>query len=163
MANGNVLYLPPGVTAPSPMPVQMPMPSGIPFDRKFFESILPQSVASFCSATKCEIPRVELLTVDGTTHFVSGIVGVADSFVVLQAAKEDHLHTIEVFIPYNTIFRVEVHPETELRRRMGFVAHDDVTAISVPEPEVEVVEVVEAPVAVAAASKKSMRPAARKK
>ena len=160
MANGNVLYLPPGVTAPSPMPVQMPMPSGIPFDRKFFESILPQSVAAFCSATKCEIPRVELLTVDGTTHFVSGIVGVADAFVVLQAAKEDHLHPIEVFIPYNTIFRVEVHPESELRRRMGFVAHDDVIAISVPEPEVEMLE---APVAVAAASKKSTRPAARKK
>lgn len=127
MANGNVIYLPPGVAAPSPSPAQAAaVPSGIPFDRNFFQTILPQAVGAFCSQTDCQIPRVELLTVDGTTHYVSGIIGVHDTWVALQIAKEEHRHPIQVFIPYNTIFRVEVHPESERRRHIGFITEPDV-------------------------------------
>lgn len=127
MANGNVIYLPPGVAAPSPaQPQPTAVPTGIPFDRNFFQNILPQAVGAFCSQTDCQIPRVELLTVDGVTHYVSGIIGVHDTWVALQIAKEEHRYPIQVFIPYNTVFRVEVHRESERRRHIGFITEPDV-------------------------------------
>jgi hypothetical protein len=123
MAN-NVIYLPPGVTPP---PTQMsaqaavPVQTGIPFDRNFFEAILPQAIQSFCTQAHCDIPRVELLTVDGAKHFVNGISGVSDAWVALTVSEEAHPHAIQVFIPYQTIFRVEVHPEAEPERgHLGF-------------------------------------------
>lgn len=125
MANGNVLYLPPGVIPPvSSQAAPTGMPSGVPFDRAFFERILPQAIAAFCSQTECNIPRVELLTVDGTSHFITGIIAVTDSWVALQVAEEEHDHAIQVFIPYTTIYRVEVHPETERRKHIGFIRQD---------------------------------------
>jgi hypothetical protein len=95
--------------------------SGIPFDRAFFERLLPQAVQVFCNTVECHVPRVELYTVDGTTHFVNGISGVTDTFVALQTAREGHDHPAQVFIPYQTIFRVEIHPESDNgRRNLGF-------------------------------------------
>lgn len=124
MANGNVLYLPPGVIPPVATQAPTGMPSGVPFDRTFFERILPQAIAAFCSQTHCNIPRVELLTVDGSSHFVTGIIAVTDSWVSLQVAEEEHDHAIQAFIPYTTIFRVEVHPETERRKHIGFIRQE---------------------------------------
>lgn len=116
-----VIYLPPGVVAGTPAPQPAAVPSGIPFDRNFFENILPPSIAGFCKQVQCEVPVVELTTVDGITHFVNGISGVADSWVALQTASPDHEHPIQVFIPYQTIYRVEIHPEEDVRRqRLGF-------------------------------------------
>jgi hypothetical protein len=97
-------------------------PSSVPFDRAFFENVLPGAVAAFCTQLGCEQPVVELLTVDGMTHYVNGISGVSDSWVALHTSQKEHDHAVQVFIPYQTIFRVEVHPESDaLPRRLGFI------------------------------------------
>lgn len=118
----NVLYLPQGVAmAPSSPAPQAP--TGPPFDKTFFQAILPTAIKNFCEQTKCEAPIVELLTVDGTRHFVKGISGVADQWVALHTEQEDHEHPVQVFLPYQTIYRVEVHPEKDAKqRRLGFIA-----------------------------------------
>lgn len=116
-----VLYLPPGVVAGGSLPPPV-VPNGLPFDRTFFEQVLPQAIQAFCSQTKCTMPVVELMTVDGTTHFVNGIVGVADQWVALQTSSESHQHVVQVFIPYSTVFRVEVHPAPDsARSHLGFL------------------------------------------
>lgn len=118
------LYLPPGVVPVTP-PIAPSGPGGIPFDRTFFEKILPGAIAAFCQQVDCDVPLVELLTIDGTSHYVKGISGVSDSWVALHTIQQDHDHPIQVFIPYQTIFRVEVHPaESEPRHRLGFVLGD---------------------------------------
>lgn len=118
----SVLYLPPGVIPPAVASGPAPGPSGVPFDRAFFERLLPQAVQMFCSQVECTVPRVELLTIDGTTHFVNAISGVTDSFVALQTSTENHDHTVQVFIPYQTIYRVEIHPESDSKRgHLGFL------------------------------------------
>ncbi len=118
-----VIYLPPGVTPPPSMSpqVQQVAPNGIPFDRAFFQQFLPQAIASFRSQVTCDTPVVELLTVDGTTHYVRGIAGVSDSWVALHTTTEDHGHPVQAFIPYQTIFRVELHPCGDARRPLGFI------------------------------------------
>jgi len=116
----NVIYLPPGVIPP-PHPVA-PGSSGVPFDRSFFEQVLPASVDNFCKTIECDSPIVELLTVDGTRHFVKGVSGVADTWVTLHTEVDEHDDPIQIFIPYQTIYRVEIHPEEDGRRkRLGFV------------------------------------------
>ncbi len=116
-----VLYLPPGVVPPPGSPRE-PAGPGAPFDRSFFESVLPQAVGAFCTQVKCEMPVVELRTVDGATHFVTGISGVSDLWVALHTSSVDHDHPVQVFLPYQTIFRVEIHPESDSRRGIGFHA-----------------------------------------
>lgn len=118
-----VIYLPPGVVAATPAPAQHTgAPSGIPFDRNFFENVLPPSIAAFCQQTRCDVPVVEVSTVDGVTHYVNGISGLSDTWVALQTARPEHTHPTQVFIPYQTIYRVEIHPEDdEHRRHLGFV------------------------------------------
>ncbi len=117
-----VLYLPPGVVPAAPSPQQQIIPNGLPFDRTFFEQVLPQAIQAFCSQTACTMPVVELMTVDGTTHFVNGIAGVADQWVALQTSSEGHEHAVQVFVPYATIFRLEVHPAPDsTRTHLGFV------------------------------------------
>ncbi|MEO6398145.1 MAG: hypothetical protein ABIP13_06720, partial [Tepidiformaceae bacterium] len=111
-----VLYLPPGVVSGVTQPQPSVLPSGLPFDRTFFEQVLPQAIQAFCSQTQCTLPVVELMTVDGSTHFVNGIAGVADQWVALQTSSEDHEHVIQVFLPYATVFRVEVHPTPDSAR-----------------------------------------------
>jgi len=116
-----VIYLPPGVIAGPPAPQQAAGASGIPFDRNFFESILPPSIAGFCQQVHCEVPVVEVSTVDGLTHYVNGISGLSDSWVALQTSSPEHAHLTQVFIPYQTIYRVEIHPEEDERRHhLGF-------------------------------------------
>ncbi len=135
----SVIYLPPGVApVPSPVPQQM----GVPFDRSFFEQVLPQAVAAFCEQTGCEGPIVEVLTVDGTTHYVNGISGLTDSWVALHTADPDHDHAVQVFVPFQTIFRVEVHPSSDLHpKRMGYVTpplkrpRRRTPAVAAPAPE----------------------------
>lgn len=142
-----VIYLPPGVAAPQQLPpTQAIIPNGVPFDRTFFEHVLPGAVASFCSQVDCHIPVLELSTLDGITHYVNGISGVADQWVALQTSLPDHPHPIQSFIPYQTIFRVEIHPEGDERRaHLGFV-----TDTNQPPPEVAPAKRVAAPKAAAA-------------
>lgn len=118
-----VIYLPPGVmpagAQPSPTPASVP---GIPFDRGFFQQVLPAAVDSFCKQAPCGTPVVEVLTVDGLTHYVKGISGVADSWVALHTSRPEHTHPVEVFLPYQTIFRVEIHGDADERRgHLGFI------------------------------------------
>lgn len=119
-----VIYLPPGVVAGPPVPQPAPaIGTGIPFDRNFFENILPPSIAGFCQQVKCDVPVVELSTVDGMTHYVNGISGLSDTWVALQTASPENTHPKQVFLPYQTIYRVEIRPEEDERRRhLGFVA-----------------------------------------
>lgn len=129
-----VIYLPPGMV-PAPQSAGPAITnSGVPFDRSFFEQVLPQSIQSFCNQTKCPLPVVELLTVDGTTHYVNGISGVADQWVALQTSTENHRSPVQVFVPYATIFRVEIHPEPDNGRgHLGFL----LASASEPTPSVE--------------------------
>jgi len=114
-----VLYLPPGVV-PAAGPPREPSPTGAPFDRSFFEQVLPQAVGAFCTQVKCDVPVVELRTVDGAVHFVTGISGVSDLWVALHTSSAEHEHPVQVFLPYQTIFRVEIHPQTDSHRGIGF-------------------------------------------
>lgn len=123
-----VIYLPPGVTpTPAPAGPITGLPSAVPFDRAFFEQVLPQSIRHFCEQVDCgQLPVVELLTVDGTTHYVNGISGVSDSWVALHTSNIEHEHPVQVFIPYQTIFRLSIHPaEDHGRRRLGFLVERD--------------------------------------
>ena len=116
------LFLPPGVVPPQAATAQ-PAAAGPPFDRSFFEQTLPQAINAFCTQVVCTTPIVELYTVDGAKHFVKAISGVSDTWVALHTQREDHEHDIQVFLPYTTIFRVEVHPEEDDgQRRLGFLA-----------------------------------------
>ncbi|MEO8541504.1 MAG: hypothetical protein ABI577_17305 [bacterium] len=132
------IYLPPGVVAPQgpSSPPIAPSP-GIPFDKFFFQSLLPQAINAFCAQANCTVPIVEVLTVDGITHYVNGISGVSDQWVALHVTKEDHGHPIQMFVPYQTIFRVEIHPEMdEERRHLGFV-----TTTAVPPSAISTLEI----------------------
>ncbi len=129
-----VIYLPPGVAAPAAAtPLPQAGPSGLPFDRHFFEQVLPQSVASFSAAANCGTPIVELLTVDGITHYVKGISGVSDVWVALHTTQPDHSHPIQVFVPYQTIFRLAIHPCDDERPTFGFALDQD-RPIPAPAP-----------------------------
>lgn len=119
-----VIYLPPGVVPPAAVaPTQAaPVNTGIPFDRVFFQQILPAAIAEFCKQAGCDIPVVEVNTVDGMTLYVNGISGVSDQWVALSTARPDHPHPVQMFVPYQTIYRVEIHPEPdEKRAHLGFV------------------------------------------
>ncbi len=121
----NALFLPPGVVASSTV-APPPAASGPPFDREFFEQVLPKAIQSFCGQVVCDAPIVELFTVDGTKHFVKAIAGVSGSWVALHTKREDHDHDIQVFLPYGAIYRVEIHPEDDDgQRRLGFLAIRD--------------------------------------
>lgn len=118
----NVIYLPPGVVPAQSTPPH-PVGEHSPFDRQFFETLLPQAIASFCKQAGCDSPRVEVYTTDGAMHYVNGISGVADDWVALYASRDEHPRALELFLPYQVIYRVEIHPESdESRRHLGFVA-----------------------------------------
>jgi len=123
--NPAVIYLPPGVL-PAPVANAGSAPNAVPFDRNFFERVLPGAIDSFCKQTDCKTPMVELLTVDGTTHYVNGISGVSDSWVALHASRREHEHPVQVFVPFQTIFRVEIHPEPDsINTHLGFIGQSD--------------------------------------
>lgn len=120
----NLIYLPPGVMPPVQQLPAPPIATGIPFDKAFFAELLPQAVANFCAQVTCDHPIMELMTVDGTTHFINGVSGVADTWVALHTSRKEHDHPIQVFIPYQTIFRVELHPcSGDRENRLGFNLH----------------------------------------
>ncbi|OAI44396.1 hypothetical protein AYO38_09735 [bacterium SCGC AG-212-C10] len=164
MANTpNVIYLPPGVTMPPgpAVPGGALAAPGVPFDRTFFERILPQAIAEFCKQVECDSPRLELLTVDGATHFVNGISGVTDTWVALQESRPEHDHVFQVFVPYQTIFRVEVHRESDAKRRhLGFHIGDR-PSIALPAALTEAKPASEESAPKATARRKSTRAAAK--
>ena len=117
---GTALVLPPGVILPPPNPI--PPPDGPPFGREFFERFLPQVAAAFCERAPCDSVIVELLTTDGATHLVRGISAIHDQWVALQLVSKERRHPVDAFIPYQTIFRIEIHPRLARQpRRLGFV------------------------------------------
>ena len=126
-----VLYLPPGVAAPAGVAPAQPPQIGVPFDRTFFEQVLGQSIQAFCGQVSCTNPVVELLTVDGTTHYVKGISGIADNWIALHTTSPEHQDAIQVFIPYQTIYRVAIHPCDDERKPLGFVV-DGFAAVGPP-------------------------------
>jgi hypothetical protein len=108
------------------------------------------------------VPIVEVLTVDGVTHYVNGISGVSDQWVALQSAQPDHPHVMQVFVPYQTIFRVEIHPESdEKRRHLGFALTSGAGS-AVPEVEAVVASKASAGAAKAASTTGTKRAAAAK-
>jgi len=115
-----VIYLPPGVV-PAPTGQTGVTPSGIPFDRTFFEQVLPGSIAAFAKQITCHQPIVQLLTVDGATHYVKGVAGLSESWVALHTQTEDPDRTAEVFVPFTTVFRLAIHACDEHNRRLGFI------------------------------------------
>jgi hypothetical protein len=136
----NVIYLPPGVVAP-PLPMQHS--NGAPFDRAFFQQVLPQAVSAFCQQASCESPVVEVLTTDGTTLYVIGISGFTEAWVALHISEPDHDHPVQVFIPYQTVFRVEIHPASDIHEgRLGFVT----APVPAPSAPVETPPVPAAPI-----------------
>ena len=135
----------------------MPPTNSAPFDRGFFQQVLPQAVAAFCEQANCESPVVEVLTTDGTTLYVSGISGFTDAWIALQVSVPDHDHPVQVFIPYQMVFRVEIHSASDMREgRLGF-ATASVPLLATP------VEAAPVPVASIAAPPASGKSAKRKK
>ena len=88
----NVIYLPPGVVTPQSASGP-PTTAGVPFDKAFFQNMLPTAIKHFCEQADCDSPIVELLTTDGTRHFVKGISGVADQWVAVNS-DESAIHYI---------------------------------------------------------------------
>jgi hypothetical protein len=116
----NVIYLPPGVMPPAPNGAAA-QAANIPFNRQFFEAMLPQAIKSYCEQVHCTSPQVQVATLDGSLHHVVGISGVTDGWVAVHATREDHDHSMEVFLPYQTIYRVEIHPEADAaHNHLGF-------------------------------------------
>ena len=121
-----VIYLPPGVV-PGPVAPQQPaapqqqMPVLVPFDKAFFEQVLPGAVGAFSGQVECDQPLVQLLTVDGAVHYVKGLAGVSDAWVALHTQQPDTDLAVEVFVPYQTVFRVSIHPCEDHNRQLGFV------------------------------------------
>lgn len=68
---------------------------------------------------------MQLLTVDGTTHYVKGVAGVAENWVALHTQTQDRDLTAEVFVPYTTVFRLAIHPCDDHNRRLGFILEAD--------------------------------------
>lgn len=121
----NVIYLPPGVMPPVQGAVGSPGPA-VPFNREFFQRMLPAAVKDYCEQVHCISPQVQVVTVDGVVHHVVGIAGVADAWVALHATREDHPHAMEIFLPYQTIYRVEIHPEADDgHNHLGFLLPTD--------------------------------------
>ena len=121
MVNRSPLILPPGAVPTAPTPT----PSGPPFDRDFFESVLPSAIQSYCSQVSCTMPLVQLFTADGARHYIRAISGVTDQWVALHTQEELNEQPVQVFIPYATVIRVEIHPDLSPDlRRFGFLTEE---------------------------------------
>ena len=118
MANHSPLILPPGA-----VPTQaVSAPPGPPFDRNFFESVLPGAIQSYCSQVACTMPLVQVFTADGARHYIRAISGVTDQWVALHTQEELNEQPVQVFVPYATVIRVEIHPDLSPDlRRFGFL------------------------------------------
>ena len=117
MANRSPLILPPGVVSQG-----QPAASGVPFNRDFFESVLPGAIQSYCTQVACTMPLVQLFTSDGSRHYIRAISAVSDLWVALHTQEELDEQPIQMFIPYVTIIRIEIHPDlTPDLRKFGFI------------------------------------------
>ncbi len=134
MVSRSPLILPPGAAQPT-----MPTASRPPFDRSFFETVLPQAIQSYCSQVACAMPLVQVFTTDGLRHYIRGISGVTDQWVSLHTQEELNEQPVQVFIPYATVMRVEIHPDLSPDlRRFGFLTESlptPVTEIGIGEAE----------------------------
>ena len=121
MVNRSALILPPGAVPPeSPAPA-----SGPPFDRNFFEAVLPSAIQSYCTQVACTMPLVQVFTADGARHYIRAISGVTDRWVALHTQEEVNEQPVQVFIPYVTMIRIEIHPDLSPDlRRFGFLTDD---------------------------------------
>ena len=78
------------------------------------------------------MPLVQLFTTDGARHYIRAISGVTDQWVALHTQEEANEEPIQVFIPYATVIRVEIHPDLSPDlRRFGFLT-DAASAIDEP-------------------------------
>ena len=128
MANRSPLILPPGAASPTSTSTA----SGPPFDRSFFESVLPNAIQSYCTQVSCTMPLVQLFTADGARHYIRAISGVTDQWVALHTQEELNDQPVQVFIPYATVIRVEIHPDLSPDlRRFGFLT--DAAPDSLPQ------------------------------
>ncbi len=109
------LILPPGLgSTPSAS-------SGAAFGRDFFESVLPQSVQSYCNQVTCTAPVVEVYTIDGRKYYVRAVSAVSERWTALDTQDDDD-EPVQVFLPYETVLRVEIHADlTPEMRRLGFL------------------------------------------
>jgi hypothetical protein len=134
------------------------MPPGIPFDRAFFEQLLGGAISAFSKEIECAQPLVELLTVDGTTHYVKGVYGVSDAWVALATQDEDHDQPVQMFVPYQTVFRVSIHPCEEHNRKLGFALGQPRSEVLQPQiDEVEAAKTHQPPPPPATTKKKTAR------
>ena len=118
MVNRSPLILPPGAVPTH----ATPSASGPPFDRDFFESTLPGAIQSYCSQVACTMPLVQVFTADGARHYIRAISGVTDRWVALHTQEELYEQPVQVFVPYATVIRVEIHPDLSPDlRRFGFL------------------------------------------
>lgn len=133
MVNRSPLILPPGAVTPT-----APTASGPPFDRDFFESVLPSAIQSYCSQVSCTMPLVQLFTADGARHYIRAISGVNDQWVALHTQEELNEQPVQVFIPYATVIRVEIHPDLSPDlRRFGFLTDAEPPTPLIPAGEPE--------------------------
>lgn len=123
MARPSPLVLPPGVVPPLSSAPQTPF---APFDRRFFESVLPGAISAYCTQVACTIPLVQIYTADGARHYIRAISAVSDSWVALHTQEDQDEAAVQLFIPYTTIMRVEIHPDLSPElRRFGFIPASD--------------------------------------
>lgn len=122
------LILPPGLgSTPS-------AGSGAAFGRDFFESVLPQSVQSYCNQVTCTSPVVEVYTIDGRKHYVRAVSAVSERWVALDT-QDDGDEPVQVFLPYETVLRVEIHADlTPEMRRLGFLTVPASASETAPNP-----------------------------
>ena len=117
MVNRSPLILPPGA-----VPTSVPPAGGPPFNRDFFESFLPQAIQSFCSQVACTIPLVRIFTADGARYYIRALSGLTDQWLALETQEDEGDDPVQVFIPYATVIRVEIHPDLSPElRRFGFL------------------------------------------
>jgi hypothetical protein len=120
-----VIYLPPGVVAPQgPSSPAVPANPGIPFDKAFFQQILPAAVDGFCQQVGCNVPILEVLTVDGMTHYVNGIIGVADQWLRSRSQAGPRARD-QMFVPYRRYSAWSSSRAGRRRRHLGFAASGD--------------------------------------
>ena len=68
------------------------------------------------------MPLVQVFTADGARHYIRAISGVSDQWVALHTQEELNEQPVQVFIPYATVIRVEIHPDLSPDlRRFGFL------------------------------------------
>ncbi len=112
------LILPPGLGASQGS-------GGAAFGRDYFQTILPQTVQSYCDQVSCTNPVVEVYTIDGRKFYVRAVSATSERWVALDTQDDDE-EPVQVFLPYETVLRIEIHADlTPEMRRLGFLTGRD--------------------------------------